>query len=161
MVATPLSPTQRYLHVATTRIYWVVTINNVTAPLRAELDAGVDLTAQVAAVVGWNARRLVLDVQGMTQDFEAQVDGSLQVDDSRLVLWADQNGADAGDVLVPGLAGHVVFLFGGDLAGNPMNVWPVSVAVSSRSISSPGDLGLIDVQFVVTADPALERSAPA
>lgn len=161
MVATPLSVTNRYIHAEATRIYWVVAIADVTAPLRAELDAGVDLTGEVAAIVGWNVRRRVLDAQAAGQDFAAQLDGTLEVDDSRLVLYADEAGVDVGQVLTAGLLGHVVFLFGGDVEANPMNVWPVRVAVPSRSADVVGDGARIDVQFVVIADPGLELSVPA
>jgi hypothetical protein len=124
------------------------------------LDAGVDLTGEVAQMVGWHVRSEVRDVQVYGQKFATRLYGSLEVDDSRIIFYADRTGVDVRQAFSRGLTGHVVVLHGGDVDGNPMDVWPVQVAALGVSVPVGGPAAMIDVQFVVTDDPALGGSVP-
>jgi hypothetical protein len=158
---TPLAATTRYIAAGQTRIYWVESIAVLAWPTRAEIDAGIDLTGQVATVVGWHVRRRVRSGQAYRDDFEVQLHGSMYVDDSRLVFYGDQTGGDVSATLPEGTKGHVLHLYGGDVADNPMDVWPVRVAALGRGIELGDDPARIDMQFTVRGTPALGRPVPA
>ena len=53
MTATPISATVRYIPEGVTHFYWVTTMASYLTPTLAELDAGVDLTPEVAAAGNW------------------------------------------------------------------------------------------------------------
>jgi hypothetical protein len=52
-------------------------------------------------------------------------------------------------------------IYGGDIEGHPMDVWPVRVAAYGRGIDLGDEPARIDAQYVITDDPALNRFAPA
>lgn len=161
MAATPLAETDRYIPAGVTRIYWVPAIADSASPTRLELDAGTDLTAEVAEAVGWRLQSERRNIQALGQQFRPELEGSLAVDDTRLLMYADQSGGDVATLLSRGDAGHVVILHGGDVAGNPMDVWPVRVAARARIVGGGSGPGVIDVQFVVSAEPALDVAVPS
>lgn len=158
----PLSPTARYVPDGITRIYWVPTIADTSAPTREELDdaTAVDLTGEIADVVGWHISAERRPIQPVGERFRSELDGSLEVDDARLVLYADIDGADVTQVIDVGDDGHVVFLHGGDAEGNPMDVWPVRLAARNRVIRIGGEPTVLDHQFVVTRAPAQNVPVP-
>lgn len=156
----PLAQVAPYIHPELTVVYWVESIVDIASPTRAELDAGLDLSAAVLAVVGWRVSRSASSHQAYTDDFDVQLEGSATVDDSVLVFKADQTGGDITAVLVEGDTGHVVMLYGGDVAGNPMDVWPARVAAFGRGVDVDGALAAVAVQFVITADPARGVAVP-
>ena len=53
MPPSPLSATSRYVPPGTRKIYWVTTIATYTAPTRGELNAGIALSNEIAAVAGF------------------------------------------------------------------------------------------------------------
>lgn len=160
MSPTPLAATDRYVHAGETAVYWVASIATISTPTRGELDAATDLTGEVAGVVGWRLRSAVRDVPHITDTFTPQVMAELSVDASDLVFYASRAGAEVTALLSRGTVGHVVFLHGGDVEGNPMEVWPVRVASTSRAVTVDSDSARIVVQFVVTSAPAQDVPAP-
>lgn len=160
MSPTPLAATQRYIHAGETAVYWVASIATISAPTRGELDAGIDLTGEIAGLVGWRLRSAVRDVPHITDTFTPQVMAELSVDSADLVCYASRAGAEVTALLTRGTVGHVVFLHGGDVEGNPMDVWPVRVASTSRPVTVDSESARIFVQFVVTATPAQDVPAP-
>lgn len=161
MVATPIAATDRYTPAGVVAFYWVETIADISDPTRSELDAGSDLTGEVFEAVGWRLQSERRNIQAVGEEFRSELEGSLAADDTRLLMWADRTGADVSTLLSRGSAGHVVVLHGGDVAGSPMDVWPVRVAARVRQISRPHEPSLVDVQFVVTSEPALDVAVPS
>lgn len=161
MAPTPLVPTDRYVPDGLTVAYWVEAIADISDPSRGEIDAGTDLTAELAAIEGWNLQSEGRDVQAAGEAFRSRVAGTIDVDGSALLLYADRSGDEIMSLFVRGTDGHILFLHGGDVEGNPMDVWPVSVAAASRALRIGGEPVRIQVQFVVTRQPALSVAAPA
>lgn len=161
MVATPLAPSDRYIHPEATRIYWVESISDIQSPTRAELDNGIDLTGEVADIQGWDLHSLVITRPMMGEGFESQRPGSLATSGSSLMFYADRAGADIRILLSRQATGHVVFLEGGDVPGHPMSVWPVTVAATPRQPRVEGEPARITAQFVVTSQPSQDVEVPA
>jgi hypothetical protein len=158
---TPLAATTRYIHAGQTAIYWVQTIATIAWPTRPEIDAGIDLTRQVAAVIGWRASRRTRPVLVYGVDFEAQLEGLRYVDDSRLVFYGHRTGPGVVQTIPEGSVGHIVMVYGGDAAGHPMDVWPVRVAGYGRGIELNEEPARVDAQYVIFKAPALDLLAPA
>lgn len=162
MVAPALSPSTRYVHPETTRVYWLSSIANPTLwANRAELNAGKDLTAEVAELSGWNVRALLRVTQVADDNFVPRRPDVLDVDDSSIVFYGDRLGVDIRSLLHRGDEGNIVFLYGGDVAGNRMDVFPVEVAALPRTVTVDGSPAQIAVQFAVTAEPLQDASVPA
>jgi hypothetical protein len=157
----PLFPAVRHISAGMIRTYWVVSIATLTAPTRAELNAGTDATGEIAGFVGWRLRAEARSIQAAGEQFVTTLDGSLEVDDTRLVFYADPAGQDIRTLLARGTIGHVIFLDGGDVAGRPMDVWRVRVAALARLRGIGDDPDMIDVQFRAYATPAIGVSVPA
>lgn len=161
MSPTPLAATTRYIHAGQTAIYWVENIAVITFPTRPELDAGIDLTREVAAVVGWRASRRTRPIPAYGDDFEVQLEGLRHVDDSRLVFYGHRTGPGVVQTIPEGSEGHIVMIYGGDAEGRPMDVWPVRVATYGRGVPIEDEPARITAQYVIHREPALDRLAPA
>ena len=62
MPPSPLTPTVRYIPPSVRKVYWVVTIANYQSPTRAELNAGTDLTNEIAEMAGFNVVSASIEV---------------------------------------------------------------------------------------------------
>lgn len=160
MTAPPIGASTRYIDAGATRVYWVATIAVTSAPTRVELDGGTDLSPEVAEAVGFNLSSETVSNQGINQDFMAERPGSLQVDRSGLLMYADQVGDDIRSLLSRDTQGHLVFLHGGDVPGHLMDVWPVTVAAVSKSIDVSGEPASVYVQCTVHDDPVTDVEVP-
>lgn len=170
MPATPITFTGgRYTSRGTTRIYFLTTIASyTTAVTRAELNAGVDLTPQIADSSGWSVKTNQIDAPDMSTRFTATIPGAIAADDSSLTMYASKTGVDAratftsGSSTVPATSGYIVILFGGDTAANKMDVWPVTVGSVAKQISPQGDnADTLMVSFSPTGEPAKDLAIPA
>lgn len=160
MAAPPLAASTRYVAVGLARIYWVGSIADTSSPTRGELDAGWDLTGEVAEVIGWGVAVRYVDTTGLTSEWETSRPGRRSADGSALMLYADQAGGDIRSILSAGNAGHIVFFHGGDAPGRLMDVWPVEVASLSQVPDVAGDPATVTVEFARPAAPALGVLVP-
>lgn len=162
MVATPLAVTDRYVAPETTKTYWVDTIASKSAPTRVELDAGTDLTAEVATATGWATAAANVPVPDGGTLFTSNIPGRRTPEDATIAFYASRDTADVRDLLDDGDTGFIVHLHGGDVAGQKMDVWPVAV----RSVSAPIDYSasgsaMVNVLFSNTSEPAKNVLIPA
>jgi hypothetical protein len=162
MVATPLGATDRYVAPETTKTYLVDTLANYTSPLRAELDAGIDLTAEIATATGWELTADNVAVPDGGSLFTSQVPGRINPGDAAIAFYASRDTADVRDVIERGDEKYVIHLHGGDVEGQKMDIWPVRV----RSVSAPIDYAassaaMINILFAITGVPAENVAIPA
>ncbi|GIH91936.1 hypothetical protein ACFFMN_33980 [Planobispora siamensis] len=160
MAATPIAPVQRYYPKGTLKWYWVPTIANKNAPTRSELNAGVDLTGEVAAYDGWGVTSNFLDAPDVNSRFTSKVPADIEAEDSSLTMYADPSGNDARTVMPRDEDGNIVRMGGGDIPGRKMDVFPVTVG----SISKPFEMDAVPVcvfQFAITDEPAEDITIPA
>lgn len=160
MAATPITQATRYFAPGITRCIWVPTINDVTAPTRAELDAGTDLSGEVNALDGWTVTSDTADTPDLDSTFVGKLATTTSADDSSLTLYASQDGTDVRSLLPRTTRGFVVWMDEGDEEGLTMDVFPVLVSSNSmqRSMSDPA---LVMVSFVVTREPQQGLAIPA
>lgn len=153
MPPTPLTKTTRFIPQGTSKYYWTPTIAAATGiPTRAELDAGTDLTGEVAAVAGFTTTGDQVDVPDAQSRFTKRVPGSVNPEDSSMTFYGSKTGADASTFFTRDQTGYVVMLDSGDTSGRPAESFPVTVVsvAKQREITSAFQ---VVVAFSITSDP--------
>jgi hypothetical protein len=160
MPATPLPTSERFFAPEISRIYFVLTIANIASPTRAEINAGTDLTNEIADLSGWSVTTGMIATPGMTR-FTPQIPGRTSAEDSSITFYGDQGGDDVRTVLARGDRGYVIFCDGGDITGHLADVFPVQVRNVGK-LRSLGDEGFrLTVGFAITRVPAEDVLLPA
>lgn len=160
MTAPPFSAATRFLDAGTSRIYWVQTIANTSAPTRIELNAGLDITGEVAEIEGFALDSELNNTTAFNAEVATSKPGSMRTTGApRAVMYADQGGWDVRRIWSRGDAGHIVLLHGGDVTGNLMDVWPVTIAVVSKPFSMT-TAAFVVVQFAIHAQPVTDVGVP-
>lgn len=168
MSATPLAPTagHRYIPPGVRQYVWVETLADKTAPTRTEIDAGTDLTAEIADVSGFSVSSDTVDAPDLASRFTSKVPGMITADDSELDIYLSKDPGTNGDartLLTRDAEGFVVIFPEGDDGGTNnhlMDVFPatVSSAAIQPDIDKPGTL---IVNFTITDEPAQNIAVPA
>jgi len=159
MPATPLTPTTRYFPPGVRKIYWVPAISNYSAPTRAELNAGTDLSAEIETMNGWSLQGATVDVPDMGSRFTSQVPGRLTSAQNDITAYMSQNSNDVRSLLPRDTNGYVVCLWEGDVTGQKMDVFPVRV-VTQANDTVVDDPGKTTISFAITKLPAIYITIP-
>lgn len=152
MTAPAIGSVARYIAAGVTQIYWVGAIAVVTAPTRLELDAGWDLTGEVADTGGWLAKPTYNDTTRFSATNATSKPGILGTDGTGLMMYADRVGDDIRSLLARNASGFIVVFHGGDVAGRLMDVWPVQVACVWQPINVGDEPAQIPIDFAVTGE---------
>lgn len=159
MTATPLRPATRYYPPGTRQVYWVVDIASVTAPTRAELDAGIDLTGEIAAMSGFSVSSATISVPDLATRFAPDIPGQITAASSSITFYASEDSDDIRSVLPRDQAGFVVVLWEGDQAGRSMDVYPATVTSVPKDVTET-NAGQMSVDFAITSVPAENVEIP-
>lgn len=159
MAPTPLNPTNRYVPEGTRKIYWVPTIATQSAPTRAELNAGIDLTAEIAEMSGFTTSSDQAEVPDLGSRFTGKIPGRITADDSSIRFYLSQNSNDVRTVLPRDTAGFVACLWEGDVAGQKMDIFPVKVSAQAKQTSTD-DPASVEIQFSITRIPSENVAIP-
>jgi hypothetical protein len=149
----------RYVPPGTRKIYWVTTIATYTAPTRSELNAGIDLTAEIASITGFTVTSATTEVPDLSTRFSASVPARITAAASALTFYASSTSSDVRTVLPRDTAGYAVFLWEGDITGQKMDVFPSKVTAESVA----GDMEApqqVSIEFAITKIPALNVVIP-
>lgn len=153
MPPTPLTKTVRHIPQGTSRYYWLPLIADAAlAATRVEINAGEDLTAEVAAITGFSTTGAQVDTPDAASRFVSRVPGLITPDDSSISFYASKDGDDAATFFTRDQEGYLLFADGGDVATQPAEVFPVTVT----SVSRGRDLTaarLVMVSFAITSEP--------
>lgn len=163
MPATPLSATSRFIEPGVTQYYWVPTILAATKiPTRIELNAGTDLTGEIAedGVEGFQVTSETVDAPDLGTRFTSKVSGRITAEDSSLTFYRSDDSDDVRTLLPRDTEGFVVKFPEGDVATQTMDVFPVKVTAQPKP---PGgsDPAKIMIQFAVTSEPVENEAVPA
>ena len=157
-----LTSSTRYTDQATTKVYFIPSIAATTlAPTRAELNAGTDITGEIHALKGWTVKAAQIVVEDMANPFESKIPGSTQAPDSSITFYTSKTGNDVRTLLPRGTSGFIGFLDGGDVTGNKMEVYAVTVTANGVMRDPTGKAAsAVDVEFAITKTPAQGVSVP-
>jgi hypothetical protein len=160
MAPPKLNVTSRYVSEGTRKIYFVTTIATQASPSRAEINAGTDLTEEIAEMSGFAVSSDQAEVPDMASRFTGKIPGRITADDSSIRFYASSNSNDVRTVLPRDTAGFVLTLWEGDVPTQKMDVWPVKVgsAAVQPTIDDPAS---ILVQFTITKIPSQNVTIPA
>lgn len=160
MPATPLAASTRYYPPGTRQVYWVPSIASIAAPTRSELDAGTDLTGEVAAMAGFDPTSATVDTPDLATRFTPQIPGAITVSASTITLYASEDSQDIRQILPRDTSGFVVVFWEGDVAGRDMDVFPVRVTAAPKDPTMT-NAGQVTINFAITAEPAENIVVPA
>jgi hypothetical protein len=160
MAPPKLNVTSRYVSEGTRKIYFVTTIATQASPTRAEINAGTDLTDEIAEMSGFAVSSDQAEVPDMASRFTGKIPGRITADDSSIRFYASSTSNDVRTVLPRDTAGFVLTLWEGDVPTQKMDVWPVKVgsAAVQPTIDDPAS---ILVQFTITKIPSQNVTIPA
>lgn len=159
MAAPPISASTRYIPEGTTHYYWVVTFASYLAPTRAELNAGTDLTPEIAAVGDWAINGNAVPAPDLSTLFDSQIGGKITMGTTTIDMYASQTSSDVRTLLPRGTIGYVVKFPEGDVTGRTMDVFPAKVLAQPKP-TNMGNPSVIQLQFVVTKVPAENVTVP-
>lgn len=161
MPATPITPAQRYFEPGSTKAYFLTTIASTTlVPTRAELNAGIDFSGHVRTSSGWGVNAETIDTEDLASTYTAKIGGRTTSPDSGFECYQSKNGVDLRVQLPLGTVGYVVWMDGGDVAGNKMDIFPVNV-ISNSPMRPLQGAAMLNIQFSITARPAQFVTVPA
>jgi len=160
MVATPIGASARYIPEGVTKFNWLPACANYLSPTRAEINAGTDLSPEIASPGNWGIISGVIDAPDLATLFTAQVAGKVTVDGPTLDMYADGTSTDVRTLLPRGTTGFILKLPEGDVAGRKMDVFPVKVVAQAKptNLTNPS---VIQLQFAPSKIPAENVTVPA
>jgi hypothetical protein len=143
-------------------VYWLPTVAaySTTGATRAEINAGTDLTNEIADITGFTVASDQVEVPDLSGRFAAKIPGRITAADSSIVFYADQTSNDVRTVLPRDTSGYVAVLWEGDTAGRKYDLFPAKVG-SSALQPSIEDPERIEVAFSLTRVPAQNLTVPA
>ena len=159
MAAPPIGASTRYIPEGVTHYYFVTTIANYNSPTRAELNAGTDLTPEVAAAGDWAINGNAVPAPDLSTLFDPSIAGKVTMGTTTLDMYASTNSVDVRSLLPRGTVGYVVKFPEGDTTGRTMDVFPVKVLAQPKP-TNMGNPSVIQLQFVVTKIPAENVTVP-
>lgn len=160
MPATPITPATRFIRPGTTKCYWVVSISNILAPTRLELNAGSDLSKDLADINGWMVAGQKVDIPDLNSSFVANIPGLVQASESAITFYQGDTGVDVRSLMPRNAAGNIVWLDGGDVAGRKMDIYPVRVLAVGKERKIGAEPARIAIQYSISAVPAEDVTIP-
>lgn len=161
MAATPIAGSLRYIPEGVRHFYYLPACANIASPTRTELNAGTDLTPEVAAFGNWGIQGAAVDTPDLASTFVPSVPGLITIDGPTISMYADSTSADVRSLLPRNTVGFVVSLPEGDIPTHKMDVFPVKVLSAEKMASLGGNPATIDLTFSVTKLPSENVTVPA
>ncbi|WP_030756544.1 hypothetical protein [Streptomyces sp. NRRL F-5135] len=153
----------RFSRKGVTKILFATTIAAPSyIPTRTELAGATKLTKALAAVDGFALENQTIETPDLESKFTAKIEGDDQAADSTLTFYEDSAADELEETLAKGTTGFIIILRKGDVpASNSMDVYPVTVASKSSTITVDNEAAKWMVKFAITDTPALDAPVPA
>jgi hypothetical protein len=152
----------KYTSIGLTKIYYLPSVSAVNlTPTRAEMNAGTDVSGQVADWTGWIVSGVQINTPDLSSVFESSIAGRVSAAKSSITFYASQTGVDIGSLLPRTTTGFIQWLDGGDISGNQCEVYPVTVMACG--IDRDNKMTLADrvmVDFAITRQPGQNLIIP-
>lgn len=161
MAATPISTVARYIPEGVWHFNFLPAVATLSSPTRTEINAGTDLSPQVAGYGNWDVVGAVVNTPDLASSFVPTIPGLLSANATTLSMYADPTGSDARTLLPRNTVGFILVLPGGDVPGRKMNAYAVKVLQSAPSSSLGGNPATIELVFAVTVAPVENITVPA
>ena len=159
MAAPPIGASTRYIPEGTTHYYYVASIANTASPTRAELNAGTDLTPEVAAAGDWAINGNAVPAPDLASLFDPSIAGKTSMGTTTLDMYASSNSVDVRTLLPRATTGYIVKFPEGDVTGRTMDVFKITVLAQPKP-TNMGNPQVIQIQFVVNKTPNENVTVP-
>lgn len=151
----------RYANFDNTVVLFAPAVADISAVTRAEMTAATDVTGEIMDISGFTVSGSEIETPDLLSEFVSKIPGRTSAEDSTIRFYASSDGDDARTVFPYKTTGFLLFLDGGDVPTQTMDVFPVRV----RSVGKPRSVGenpaTIDVGFSITREPAMDVTIPA
>lgn len=162
MAPPPFARSKRYTSRGKTKFYWLTTVTNPAAPTRAELNAGVDFTGEVADRDGWSSSTSPIETPDAGSRATTTVPGSITLEDSSFTVYMDEDGDDLRTLWQRDVTGFVAIMDGGDVVGKKFDLHGVTVSSVAKMREVGGDnADTMVVSFGQDIDPIVDITVPA
>lgn len=156
MATVPVS--DRFFQPGIVKVYYLPTIAGANyAATRLEITAGTDLTPELDDWSGWSYSTTFIETKDANNRIRPKLAGPVSLDDSSMTFNGSRDGQDVRTVLERGDTGYILIADGGDVTGQPAEVFPVEVGsvVNVRSLDSAPfkvrvDFGVTNVPKQIT-----------
>jgi hypothetical protein len=116
----------RFMLKGVEKIRFVTTAVNILAPTLAEIAAGIDLTADLAAMSGFMLKNNPIATPDLATTFDSTIGGNDTIDASTMDFYDRDNSATIRTGLAKGTSGTIVFERYGHTSGKRAELWPVT-----------------------------------
>lgn len=163
MAATAIDRVTRY---AAPGVLKIVVMPAVAAtngvPTRAEIDAGLDVSCEVAGWEGFSKSISYIETPDLCSDTTGKIVGRATMDDSAITFYADREGEDIRDEIEDGDEKWIAFMWGGDVEDTKMDVFHVVFAAHQTTGDIAGT-SYVAVRYAVSiiGAPAQDVAVPA
>lgn len=161
MVTPLITASTRYFDVGLTVVYYLPAVANTSAPTRAEMDAGTNLSREIAEIDGWSVTSNTIETPDLSTKFVSQIGGRIEAADSSLTFYASSNSVDVRNLLPRDTTGFIMWLDAGDVPTQKADVYPITVRSVSKMRSVGSEAARIKVDFAITRQPAENVTIPA
>src|SRR5688500_14465322 len=160
MPATPLNAAERYSALDGLEIVFLPVIAASTLiATRAEINAGTDLSTEVAEWSGFTTTSETIETPDLTR-FTGKIAGRVTAEDSSLSIYADRGADDVRDVMPRDTLGYLAFMDSGDTPTEKMDVYPIQV-LSCEKVRSMEAATMLRVDVSMTRIPVYDITIPA
>jgi len=160
MVAPAIAAATRYFQPGTTKVLVLPSIASLSAgATRAEINAGTDVSGDVAGINGFQVTSGQLDTPDLGGRFTKRVPGRLTADDSSITFYADIAGTHIRTVLSRDQNTYIGILDGGDVTGRKADYFQVTVAAVGK-VRDMEDAPRLTVTFTIR-DYGENKTVPA
>lgn len=142
-------------------IFFLPSVASVSAPTRAEITAGTELTPEVAAISGFQLTNTPIPTPNLADVFTPQITGEDTIADSSLTFNDDDTSTAVRSALAKGNAGYLLFMPYGDVTAKRAEVWPVVSTGYNDEWSVDNTPAKAMAGFAVTAVPTQDAVVPA
>jgi hypothetical protein len=160
MAAPNIAASVRYVRFGLTRVVFAPAVSNILAPTRGEINAGTDLSNEVAEIEGFQVTQNFVETPDLGTFFTGKLPGRTSSDDSSLTMYASSNSTDVRAVLVRGTTGFLLWFDEGDIPGRKYDVYPITVGSLAKDRSLEEAARLV-VSMAVTRTPTENITVPA
>lgn len=159
---------QRFFDRKTTKIVSMPSVASLTAPTRAEINAGTVLalpgsaaTEAIADMSGWVSRNEPIDVPDLNSDFNKKIPGVFSADNPTLTFYSDLTASPIRTSQAEGTLVYMGIMYFGDVAGRKMQIWTVRVAANNDMPSLGNEAHRFEVQYAPEDKPEKNATIPA
>lgn len=151
----------RFFRRGKSKAFWVPTLSSLTSPSAAEVNAGDELTGQIADISGFEFSNSPIPTPDLSTTFTTTIPGEDTTQEPQIMFYEDDTTNTLQTTLAKGTSGHVVLFYKGTAgaapaSGDTAEVWQVISTGPFREYSLGNDPARWGARFTPTAAPVFD-----